>query len=319
MSTNGGNNWDWFTTIAGESIYLQDICFINDSTGYICGSYNAVSESTDFGQNWEELQGNFYGSSVMNFLNENNGWVCVFNGVRKTTDGGISWENIDLLANDCFVNAMHQLNQNNIYMIGNGLDIHGNPYEIFIYTNDGGNGLNHQGFTTHLWDVYFKTPLIGWIAGTTTYHTDDGGIYWDTLNVALKKFTFVGHNSWGISFDNEILYSEDGWENWIVEFSFTVDVEVTTNEFDYYLNQNYPNPFNPSTTIKYQIPELSFITIKIYDVLGNEIATFVNEENSAGSYVVVFNAIGLPSEFIFTGYKPCLPAGRQALLLKQRR
>ena len=58
------------------------------------------------------------------------------------------------------------------------------------------------------------------------------------------------------------------------------------------LFQNYPNPFNPSTTIKYQIPELSFVTLKVYDVLGNEIATLVEEEKPAGTYKVEFYAKG---------------------------
>ena len=49
-----------------------------------------------------------------------------------------------------------------------------------------------------------------------------------------------------------------------------------------------PNPFNPSTTIKYSIPKLSFVTIKIYDVLGSEVATLVNEEKPAGTYEVEF-------------------------------
>ncbi|MFC2103670.1 T9SS type A sorting domain-containing protein [Bacteroidota bacterium] len=57
------------------------------------------------------------------------------------------------------------------------------------------------------------------------------------------------------------------------------------------LSQNYPNPFNPSTTIKYQIPEMSFVTIKIYDVLGKEIATLVNEEKPAGEYQVEFSPV----------------------------
>jgi hypothetical protein len=57
-----------------------------------------------------------------------------------------------------------------------------------------------------------------------------------------------------------------------------------------FLSQNYPNPFNPSTTIRYEIPEQSFVTIKIYDVLGNEIATLANEEKPAGTYDVVFGS-----------------------------
>ncbi|MGE5848119.1 MAG: T9SS type A sorting domain-containing protein [Ignavibacteria bacterium] len=63
----------------------------------------------------------------------------------------------------------------------------------------------------------------------------------------------------------------------------------------YKLNQNYPNPFNPSTIINYQIPEESFVALKIYDVLGNEILTLVNEEKIAGSYKVSFDAGKLAS------------------------
>ena len=55
------------------------------------------------------------------------------------------------------------------------------------------------------------------------------------------------------------------------------------------LEQNYPNPFNPSTTIKYSIPTSEFVTLKVYDVLGNEVATLANEEKPAGSYEVEFS------------------------------
>jgi len=65
------------------------------------------------------------------------------------------------------------------------------------------------------------------------------------------------------------------------------------------LTQNYPNPFNPSTKIKYQIPELSFVTIKVYDVLGKEVTTLINEEKPAGSYEVEFDASRLPSGVYF--------------------
>ena len=69
------------------------------------------------------------------------------------------------------------------------------------------------------------------------------------------------------------------------------------------LLQNFPNPFNPVTIIKYQIPEVSFVTLKVYDVLGNEIATLVNEEKPAGEYEVEFsvgqNSILSPSSGIY--------------------
>lgn len=67
----------------------------------------------------------------------------------------------------------------------------------------------------------------------------------------------------------------------------------------YSLEQNYPNPFNPTTKIKYSIPEASQISLKIYDVLGNEVAQLVNQEKPAGSYEVEFNASSLSSGVYF--------------------
>lgn len=73
--------------------------------------------------------------------------------------------------------------------------------------------------------------------------------------------------------------------------------EPIPNSFS--LEQNYPNPFNPSTVISYQLPVISDVTIKVYDVLGNEVATLVNEYKPAGSYEVDFNATGLSSGIYF--------------------
>ena len=67
-----------------------------------------------------------------------------------------------------------------------------------------------------------------------------------------------------------------------------IDDGKPTTPIKYKLYQNYPNPFNPTTTIKYQIPSTSFVTIKIYNILGKEIATLVNEVKSAGEYSVQF-------------------------------
>lgn len=58
---------------------------------------------------------------------------------------------------------------------------------------------------------------------------------------------------------------------------------------EYSLNQNFPNPFNPETKIQYALPEDNYVTIKIYDVLGKEVITLINEFRSAGRYNVTFN------------------------------
>jgi hypothetical protein len=66
---------------------------------------------------------------------------------------------------------------------------------------------------------------------------------------------------------------------------------------DFSLTQNYPNPFNPSTKIEYSLPEASYVELKVFDILGNEVAELVNEEQSAGTYRADFTADNLASGF----------------------
>ena len=100
---------------------------------------------------------------------------------------------------------------------------------------------------------------------------------------------------------NKIFY----WSTYFKDLVFTreqVSTEVSTNDLnplELTLAQNYPNPFNPSTTISYQLPVSSDVVIKVYDVLGNEVATLVNEYKTAGNYEVEFNEVGLPSGVYF--------------------
>lgn len=69
--------------------------------------------------------------------------------------------------------------------------------------------------------------------------------------------------------------------------------------YEYSLEQNYPNPFNPSTTISYSVHSDGFVSLKVYDTLGKEITTLVEEEKSAGIYQITFNAQSLPSGIYF--------------------
>ena len=91
-----------------------------------------------------------------------------------------------------------------------------------------------------------------------------------------------------IDLDGTIHYSEP-----ISVSSLTSIKEVAPIEFA--LEQNYPNPFNPSTTVRYQIPEVSHVSLRVYDMLGREVATLVDEVRDAGFYEAVFDASSLAS------------------------
>ena len=86
-----------------------------------------------------------------------------------------------------------------------------------------------------------------------------------------------------------------------LKYDITVDVEKFQADVpaDFTLHQNYPNPFNPGTKIKFVIPNSSFVNLKVYNVLGKETATLVNEERPAGNYEVEFEASSLPSGVYF--------------------
>ena len=110
-----------------------------------------------------------------------------------------------------------------------------------------------------------------------------------------KSYVFVDNNLTGGShfFYRLKQLDTDG----SFEYSEIVEVEYVPQIFKLY--QNYPNPFNPSTKIKYSIPQSSNVIIKIFDILGNEIETLVNEEEPVGTYELVFDATELSSGIYF--------------------
>ncbi len=120
-------------------------------------------------------------------------------------------------------------------------------------------------------------------------------IHWFTVHHNSSRMTLGAIGLW----DGEVFYTiwEDSSDGHIHLFGrrqlYPVgDVSEEGIVDRFLLEQNYPNPFNPSTKIKYFISEMSEVTLKIYDMLGNEIATLVNEEKPAGEYEVEFS-VGL--------------------------
>lgn len=158
-----------------------------------------------------------------------------------------------------------------------------------------------------------ETPLntkigIHWSSGSSEgmlIGTEDLGVLLfsdegDSLGSRNEGLTNL--NVQALTLDNNgYVYAgnENGvWRRPLSEIVTSVD-DKPTQPTEFVLEQNYPNPFNPSTTISYQLPMSSDITLKVYDILGNEIATVVNEYKPAGRYQVEFNAATLSSGVYF--------------------
>ena len=143
----------------------------------------------------------------------------------------------------------------------------------------------------------FTDPLE---AGTVS----GNGKYLSGTNI---KITAIPSKGWEFKDweEDSLIISNDSVYNFITSCSRTlkakfkklVNIVEDGNEKpqNFKLYQNYPNPFNPSTKIKYGIPNSSFVKLKVYDILGNEIVTLVNKYQSAGYYEVNFFAPNLPS------------------------
>jgi len=104
---------------------------------------------------------------------------------------------------------------------------------------------------------------------------------------------------------NQQLVTNNNFNEWVVVWRPTGSTGIGDRQDEskfpngIKLLQNYPNPFNPSTKISYQIPEMSYVTLKVMDILGNEIETLVSEEKPAGAHELRWYSGGLPSGVYF--------------------
>jgi uncharacterized lipoprotein YddW (UPF0748 family) len=131
-----------------------------------------------------------------------------------------------------------------------------------------------------------------WLSTSSTFSPATSTVLDTTINdTSLGIYTKLATNKthyWKVRAINSL-----GASDWSSSFGFrttsSTDVEdVNASPKSYQLNQNYPNPFNPTTTITYVIPKSGFVSVKVYDVLGNEVETLVNGVKSAGTYSIQF-------------------------------
>ena len=295
-TTNGGV--DWIQQIH-DSLYCNAVFFIDENIGWLVGS--VILKTTDGGNIWIPKP---IGGGDIQFLDPLTG-ILAGSSIFKSTDGGDNW--IESL----WGGMTGHFDRISFSDSENGFVIHhytgggfGQNFFIERTTNGGADWIT----TNYPWaqcrDVHSINSNIVYVVGIGSQapvrgailKSSDGGTTWNEqffeLDKTLNGVHFVNENiGWVVGDSGTVLHTTNGGVS-------SVDDE-TTQPTEFILEQNYPNPFNPRTVISYQLPVCSEITLKVYDVLGNEIATLVNEEKPGGRYEVEFNASALPSGVYF--------------------
>jgi hypothetical protein len=151
--------------------------------------------------------------------------------------------------------------------------------------------------TEHVWNLVADSLGNLWMSGEGLIKYDGNDfIHYTPQNSGLYSTNIRGiqidefNNKWIVHPNAISVFNEDG-------VTSVREEHQLPNAFK--LQQNFPNPFNPSTSIQYELNSRQFVTLKVYDVLGNEVAILINEEKPAGIYEVKFNGTGLPSGIYF--------------------
>ena len=136
------------------------------------------------------------------------------------------------------------------------------------------------------------------------YLSTNNGTSWTSVNTGMMSLDYgVVSTVHSLAVVGSSLYAGTRgagvWQRPLSEMITDIEENQGTLPWKFSLEQNYPNPFNPATIINYSVPKTAFVTIKIYDILGREIKTIVNEEKIAGNYSVQFNGTGLSSGIYF--------------------
>jgi len=146
-------------------------------------------------------------------------------------------------------------------------------------------------------DIIYSANLDG--TGLDTVITEANALYFIVDLPASYVYWADNHRVYRANLDNtNKIELVTGLQNSLAGIALSTDSLLLSIDDEYILpqkfelHQNYPNPFNPITNIKYSISELSFVTLKVYDLLGKEITVLVNEEKPTGKYEVEFSATG---------------------------
>jgi photosystem II stability/assembly factor-like uncharacterized protein len=327
ITTNGGNNWS-FSNIGIYCSYITVLEKYNNII-YAGTSECGVWKSTDDGASWNALnfglpnnlgvnaitindqylfiatsQGIFYSDTNNVWLRVNtfgnteffaiefldSGLFAANDYVYRSLDNGHTWiqTNIGISVGSHITNF--EFLQNKIFASGfNG---------VFSSTNNGNSwSAANSGLGDNFINAFIKhnNYLILSTLFTGNYYSSNTGQSWIHLQNGLSSPT-----NCMVSADSIIYAGTQGDAVYKLNFN-TVNISNLSGNIPekFILSQNYPNPFNPSTNIRYEIPKSGFVKLVVFDLIGKEIETLVNEKQSPGIYEINFNASRYPSGVYF--------------------
>jgi len=293
-TTNGGNTWI-AEDYPDDNAFMNTIFFFDSLNGWVGGTY--IAGTTNGGVTWVEAD---VDSSMIsglpvfnfNFYNRQFGYACggyldLAGVIWRTTNYGESWSATGVSPDQIF----------DLYIIDslNAIALSGDPEGFFgtgnINTTDAGTSWTYEEMSLSglSFAIDFRTESEAWSAsGYKFLITSDSGVTWENKETPDSAIIF------DLVFTDSLTGYAVGEMGAILKYKKESEAPIDSIPNEFRLFQNYPNPFNPSTIIKFTIPqnerrEMQDVRLKVYDVLGNKVATLVNEEMLAGTYEVEFN------------------------------
>ena len=317
-STNGGQNFNYiangidFTRTNWSTPYVLDVL---DPYILYFGTYK-LHKTTDRGNNWTVIS-----PDLTRGLNGRLGTItCVSSAVESdnitrviyvgtddaklsvSTNSGTDWQDrTGILPQRYITDALADVNDPaTAYVTLSGYNLDETNPHVFRTTD---YGMNWTDISSNLPDVPVNSIVIEYNDDSTLYIGTDAGVFyttdlgseWSVLGSGLPNSPVFDINYHQPT--QKLVAGTHGRSLFEIDLTGLTDVNPNADVFvnNFTLYQNYPNPFNPSTTITFIISQKEFVTMKIYDIVGNEIAVLLSEEKPAGSHSIEFNASRLAS------------------------
>jgi len=291
ISTNNGDSWN-ASNSGLTNPYLYSTA-VSPNGNIYAGTGQRVFRSVNNGSSWTVISNGIPSASITSLAVNSSGYIfatTLGSGLYRSTNNGDLWIRKD----SGIVNPDMQ----SVAIRSDGIIFIGTYNGVFRSLNNGDSYTRIDSGLTNVTAVYAFTfnshndIYLGKFSGGI-YNSINSGNSWTENNSGLTNLnvTALATDSNGFIYagtsGSGVFKSDNTITNNII------DNEVSVNSFE--LLQNYPNPFNPTTNLEYRISKFEFVTLKIYDVLGNEVAILVNENQKAGSYKINFNGSKFPS------------------------